>query len=52
MFEKRVLGGKSYPLLVEIVGAWRKLNFKGHQNLYFSPHITVVIKSRAMKKGD
>jgi hypothetical protein len=42
---KRILGSKRD----EVTGEWRKLHNEGLNDLYSSPNITQVIKSRRMK---
>jgi hypothetical protein len=46
VFENRVLRRKFGPKRNEITGEWRKLHNEEHNNLYSSPYIVRVIKSR------
>jgi len=44
--EKRMLRRIFGPKRDEVTGEWRKLHNKGHNDLYSSPNIVRVIKSR------
>ena len=46
MIEKRVLRRIFGPRRDEITGEWRKLLYEGLNDLYSSPNIVWVIKSR------
>jgi hypothetical protein len=46
MFESRVLRRIFGPQKDEVVGGWRKLHNEGLRNLYSSPHIIRMMKSR------
>ena len=46
MFESRVLRGIFGPKGDEVTGEWRKLHTEGLNDLYCSPNIVRVIKSR------
>jgi hypothetical protein len=46
VFEKRVLRRIFGPKRYEVRGEWRKLHNEELNNLYFSPNIVRVIKSR------
>jgi hypothetical protein len=35
----------------EVIGGWRKFHEKGHHNLYSSPSIIRMIKSRRMRRA-
>jgi hypothetical protein len=48
-FENRVLRRIFGPKKDEAVGGWRRLHNEGSHNLYASPHIIRVIKSRIMR---
>jgi hypothetical protein len=48
VFENRVLRGIFGPERVEVTGEWRKLHPEGLNDLYCSPNIVRVIKSRRM----
>jgi hypothetical protein len=48
MFENRVLSGIFGSNRVEVTGEWRKLHNGGLHDLYCSPSIVRVIKSRRM----
>jgi hypothetical protein len=49
MFENRVLGRIFGPKRDEVTGGWRKLHNQERHNLYSSPSIIRMIKSRRMK---
>ena len=49
MFEKRVLRRIFGPKRDEVTGEWRKLHDEELNNLYSSPSIVRVIKSRRMR---
>ena len=49
MFENRVLRRIFGPKRDEVTGEWRKLHNEKLNNLYSSPNIVRVIKSRRMK---
>ena len=49
VFENRVLRGLFGPKKVEATGKWRKLYNEELNDLYCSPNIVQVIKSRRMK---
>jgi hypothetical protein len=49
MFENRVLRRIFGPKRVEVTGGWRKLHKEELHNLYFSPSIIRMIKSRRMR---
>jgi len=48
VFENRVLRRIFGPKIDEVTGEWRKLHNKELNNLYCSPNIVRVIKSRRM----
>jgi hypothetical protein len=48
LFENRVLRRIFLPTRDEGIGCWRKLH-EGHHNLYSSPNIIRMIKSRRMR---
>jgi hypothetical protein len=50
MFENRVLRGIFGPKRGEVAGGWRGLHNKELRNLYATPNIIRVIKSRRMKR--
>jgi hypothetical protein len=53
LFENRVLRRTFGPKRDEVTGDWRKLHNEELHNLYFSPNIIRMIKSRRMKwSGD
>jgi hypothetical protein len=49
VLEKRVLRGIFGPKRDDIVGGWRKLHDEGLLNLYSSPDIIRVFKSRRIR---
>ena len=49
MFENRVLRGIFGPKRDKITGEWRKLHNEELNDLYYSPSIVWVIKSRRMR---
>jgi hypothetical protein len=49
VFENRVLRRIFRPKRDEVTGGWRKLHNEELNNLYFSPTIVQVIKSRLMR---
>ena len=49
MFENRVLRGLFGPKRNKVTGEWRKLHHEGLNDLYSSPNIVRVIKSRRMR---
>ena len=51
-FENRVLRRIFGPKRDEVTGNWRKLHNEELNNLYSSPNIVRVIKSRRMRWGD
>ena len=48
VFENRVLGGMFGPKTDELTGEWRKIHNEELNDLYCSPNIVRVIKSRKM----
>jgi hypothetical protein len=48
VFENRVLRGIFGPKRDEVTGGWRKVTNEDLHNLYFSPSIIIMIKSRRM----
>jgi hypothetical protein len=46
VFENRVLRRIFGPKMDEVTGGWRKLHNEEHHNLYSSPSIIRMIKSR------
>jgi hypothetical protein len=51
VFEKRVLSRIFGPKRDEVAGEWRKLTTEELNDLYCSPNIIMVIKSRRMGCG-
>jgi hypothetical protein len=49
VFENRVLRGIFGPKRDEVIGGWRKLHNEELHNLYCSPSIIRIIKSRRMR---
>ena len=49
VFENRVLSGVFGPKRDEVKGEWRKLHSEELNDLYSSPDITQVIKSRRIR---
>jgi hypothetical protein len=49
VFENKVLRRIFGPKRNEVTGGWRKLHNEGLHNLYSSPNIIRMIKSRRMK---
>jgi hypothetical protein len=49
LFKNRVLRRKFGSKRDEVTGEWRKLHKEGLNDLYSSPHIIRVIKSRRMR---
>jgi hypothetical protein len=49
LLEKRVLRRIFGPKRNEVTGGWRKLNNEELHNLYSSPSIVRMIKSRSMR---
>ena len=49
VFENRVLRRIFGPKRDEVTGEWRKLHNEELNNMYFSPNIVRVIKSRRMR---
>jgi hypothetical protein len=49
VFENRVLRRISGPKRDEVIGGWRKLHNEELHNLYSSPSIIRIIKSRRMR---
>ena len=49
VFDNRVLRGIFVPKRDEVTGEWRKLHKKELNDLYCSPNIVLVIKSRRMR---
>jgi hypothetical protein len=49
VFENRMLGRMFGPKRDNMMGGWRKLHSKGLHNLYSSPRIIRMIKSRRMR---
>jgi hypothetical protein len=51
VFEKRVLRKIFGPKMDEVIGGWRKLHNEELNNLYCSPSIVRIIKSRRMRRA-
>jgi hypothetical protein len=49
MYENRVLRGIFRPKREKVEGGWRRLHSEELHNLYDSPNIITVIKSRRMR---
>jgi hypothetical protein len=49
LFENRVLRRIFGPKRSEVTGGWRKLHNEELHNLYSSPNIIIMIKSRSMR---
>jgi hypothetical protein len=49
VFESRVLRRIFRPKREEVAGGWRRLHNEERHNLYASPNIITVFKSRRMK---
>jgi hypothetical protein len=49
VFENRVLRGIFGPKRDEVIGGWRKLHHEELHNLYCSPSIIRIIKTRRMR---
>jgi hypothetical protein len=49
MFENRALRRILGPKRDEVTGSWRKLHDEELHNLYYSPNIIRMIKSRSMR---
>ena len=49
VFENRVLRGLFWPKRDKVTGAWRKLHSEELNDMYSSPNIIQVIKSRRMR---
>jgi hypothetical protein len=49
VFENRVLRRIFRPKRDEVIGGWRKLHNEELHNLYCSPSIIIIIKSRRMR---
>jgi hypothetical protein len=49
MFEKRVLRRMSGPMREEVAREWRRMHNKEFHNLYASPNIIRVIKTRRIR---
>jgi hypothetical protein len=51
VFENRVLRRIFGPKRDEVTGGWRKLHEEELHNLYFSPRVIRMIKSRRMRRA-
>jgi hypothetical protein len=49
MSQNRVLRKIFGPKRDEVIGGWRKLHNEDLHNLYYSPNIIIIIKSRRMR---
>jgi hypothetical protein len=49
VFENKVLRGIFGPKRDEVAGGWRKLHNETLRDLYFSPSIIRIIKSRSIR---
>jgi hypothetical protein len=49
VFENKVLRRIFGPKRDEVIGGWRKLHYEDLHNLYCSPSIIRIIKSRSMR---
>jgi hypothetical protein len=49
VFENRVLRRIFGPKRDEMIGSWRKLHNEELHNLYYSPSIITMIKTRSMR---
>jgi hypothetical protein len=49
VFENRVLRIISAPKRDEVIGGWRELHYEELHNLYCSPSIIRIVKSRRMR---
>ena len=49
VFENRVLRGIVEPKMQEVTGEWRKQHNEELKDMYFSPDVVRVIKSRRMR---
>jgi hypothetical protein len=49
VFENRVLRGIFWPKMDEVTGEWRKLHNEERNDLYSSPNIVRVIKSKRIR---
>jgi len=52
VFENKVLRRKCGPKRAEVTGEWRKLHNEEFNDLYYSPNIVRVIKSRRIRWAD